>query len=381
MQPQLDVVIAGAGPTGIAAALFLRARNCHVRIIDKLDEPTPHSRAQVINPRSLELLEASGVTDMLLKEGRPFRGVRFYDGWQDLAHLDFSDIHPRFPMLALPQARTEAILTEALQARGVTVERGRELIGFTQDDHGVRADVRTADGVSAIDARLLLAAEGAHSATRERLGFAFEGTTYPEDWPLYDIRLEMPLDVEYAHVSFTKGGLVFFLQIGPGLWRVFGNVAEPLDHLPAGSRSGEVVWQSNFRVSHRLATQEAKGRVVVAGDAAHIHSPVAARGMNLGIEDAAAFAEAATRALGGETDAIAIYAQQRHDIHKSVVGRIENLTFAGRGRPDLVGLLRSYLFPAMTHFRPLAHMMLGLVTGLDHPAPTTASEANPSLAG
>ncbi|MCK1323537.1 FAD-dependent monooxygenase [Bradyrhizobium sp. 156] len=369
MQSYTDVLVAGAGPTGLAAALFLASRNCGVRIIDKLEKPAPNSRAQVINPRSLELLEPSGVTAMLLEAGRPFRGVRFYDGWSDLAELAFDDIHPRFPMLALPQAHTEAILTEAVTSLGIDVERGRELVTFAQTDDAVQADIRSGAGHEDIEARLLLAADGSHSATRERLGLGFEGSSYPEIWPLYDIELDTPLDTEHAHVSFVHGGLVFFLAIGSGTWRVFGNVPEPLQFLPKGSRAGEVSWQSDFHVSHRIVERESVGRIVLAGDAAHIHSPVAARGMNLGIEDAAAFADAAARTLNGQADAIETYARARHAIHKSVVARIERLTFAGRGRPDFVGVLRQFVLPAMVHVRPIAHMMLDLVTGLDHPAP------------
>lgn len=364
-----DVLIAGAGPTGLAAALFLADRGRSVRIIDKAEAPARNSRAQVINPRSLELLEPTGVADRLCSAGRALGGVRFYDGWSELGHLDFADLHPRFPMVVLPQARTEAILAEALSARNLRVERGSELVGNLERDDGVSADVRTAGSRETLSASLLLAADGAHSPTRERLGIGFEGSGFPESWPLYDIRLDTPLDIRHAHVSFVERGLVFLLQISPGIWRVFGDVPEPLDHLPPSSQTGDIIWRSSFHISHRIAEREACGRVVLAGDAAHIHSPVAARGMNLGIEDAAAFAEAVDRALHGERHAIEAYAEARHRVHRSVVRRIERLTFAARGRPALVGALRDILFPAMTGIAPLARAMLRLVSGLDHTAP------------
>jgi 2-polyprenyl-6-methoxyphenol hydroxylase-like FAD-dependent oxidoreductase len=364
-----DLLISGAGPTGLAAALFLSQRGIRIRIIDMLEAPAPHSRAQVVNPRSLELLEPSGVAERLLQEGRAFKGVRFYDEWRHLAQLEFDRIHPRFPMLAIPQARTETILNEAVCAQGIEVERGQELTSFAQTSDLVRADVRRAGDVTQIDSRLLLAADGAHSTVRKGLETDFVGSTFAEPWPLFDVCLQTNLDPDYAHVSFNSDGLVFLLKIGDDAWRVFGNLSEPLSSLPLGTCPGQINWQSKFHVSHRVAAREAEGRIVLAGDAAHIHSPVAARGMNLGIEDAAAFAAAAERFLGGDVGAINRYADERHRLHKSVVKRIERLTFLARGKPTMIGTLRRHFFPIITHVGPIASGMIDLVTGLDHPSP------------
>jgi hypothetical protein len=114
---------------------------------------------------------------------------------------------------------------------------------------------------------------------REVLGIPFEGSAFPEAWPLYDIHLNDPLYFKTAHVSLVKRGRVFLLGSRTGLWRVFADVSDPLDRLPPGTARGNTEWQSSFHISHRLAAQEALGCVVLAGDAAHIHSPVAARGM------------------------------------------------------------------------------------------------------
>jgi 2-polyprenyl-6-methoxyphenol hydroxylase-like FAD-dependent oxidoreductase len=366
-----ELLIVGAGPTGLAAALFLADRGLRVRLIDKMAAPTTTSRAQVVNPRSLELLEGSGVAAAILREARPVRGVRFYENWRHLTQLDFDDLPSRYAMSVLPQARTEALLANALAARGVAAARPVAFAGLTQFPDRVDVVLSQADGGrERVTTPVLLAADGAHSDVRAALGIGFEGSAFPEAWPLYDIRLNDPLDLDHAHVSFVEGGLVFLLCIEPGLWRVFGNVAAPLDRLPQGTMTGNVEWQSSFHISHRLASRDVIDRVAFAGDAAHIHSPVGARGMNLGIEDAFVFAACAADALAGDMARLDDYAHLRHPVHARVVARMDRLTSLARGRPGWVGHLRHFLIPALTNFGPLAHIMREFITGLDYPTRT-----------
>jgi 2-polyprenyl-6-methoxyphenol hydroxylase-like FAD-dependent oxidoreductase len=363
-----QVLIVGAGPTGLAAALFLAERGVKARLIDRAEGPATTSRARVVNPRSFDLLKATGVAATMMAEARPVRGVRFSEHWRPLVKLEFANLPSSYPMAALPQARTEALLADALEARGLKAEREIAFEGLSQDDDGVEATLVHADGRrEAVQTRVLLAADGAHSDVRKALGLAFTGSGYPEPWPLYDVRLNDPLDLDHAHVSFVTGGLVFLLGVSPGLWRVFGNVAEPLDHLPAGTRRGEVLWQSSFHIAHRVAPRAVIGRVALAGDAAHIHSPVGARGMNLGIEDAFIFAQCAADRFGGRPGRLADYGRLRRPLHKSVVRRMELLTTLARGRPPWVGHLRHVLMPMLVSFGPSTRVMQRFITGLDHP--------------
>jgi len=368
MSGEVDVLIVGAGPTGLAAALFLAERNIRCRLVDKSGAPSTASRAQLLNPRTLELLDKVGIADVLMKEARPVHGAAFYQGWDRVATLEFGDVHPRFRMSVLPQARTEAVLAEALVAKGIRAERRWELERFTQDDSGVDAVLFDPSRTrQPFRAPLLLGADGANSPVRKTLGVAFIGSDFPEEWPLYDIRLHnCPLDPELAHVSFVEGGLVFLLCIRDGIWRLFGDVPGLLGRLPPGTRAGEVAWQSAFHIAHRMAEREAVGRVVIGGDAAHIHSPVAARGMNLGIEDAFVFAACAADALAGNMARLADYGRLRQAAHRQVVTEVERLTHLARGRPGVVGLLRQLFVPFMTSFPPSARAMKNLVTGLDH---------------
>jgi 2-polyprenyl-6-methoxyphenol hydroxylase-like FAD-dependent oxidoreductase len=327
-------IIVGAGPTGLAAALFLALKGVRSRIVDKLQQPETQSRAQVVNPPTLELLEPTGVTGAILAEGRSLHRTCFYEGWSKIAELEFGQAHPKYKMTVISQRRTEALLTEALASRGIAPERGVWLENLLQESDGVVATLRHADGAEeeAI-APLLLGADSAHSRVREALGIAFEGSAFPEDWPLYDLALNDPLDLESAHVSFVKGGMMFLLALRSGFWRAFADFPEPLQHLPAGAVPGEIGWSSNFRISHRLAAREAVGRVVLLGDAAHIHSPVAARGMNLGIEDAYVAAAYAAEALGGRWDQLEAYGRLRRDVHHKVISGIRRLTELARGQP------------------------------------------------
>jgi 2-polyprenyl-6-methoxyphenol hydroxylase-like FAD-dependent oxidoreductase len=360
-------LIVGAGPTGLAVALFLSLKGIPSRIVDRNPEPAKESRAQVVNPRSLELLAPSGVVETIRAEGHVIYRTRFYGGWEMIAEIELGEAHPLYGMTVIPQVRTEAILTAALAQRGLHPERGVALKTLEQDESGVSATLAHEDGLrEAARAPIVLGADGAHSSVREALGVDFGGSEFPEDWPLFDIQMNDPLDFESAHVSFVKGGLVFLLGLRPGFWRVFANVADPLDRLPTGTVCGAIGWRSTFRVSHRLAAREAIGRVALARDAAHIHSPVAARGMNLGIEDAYVFAECTAAALEGRSDGLEDFGRMRREVHQKVIGRIRALTELARGRPGPVGALRRFLLPGMVNFPPTAHPMLRLLTGVDH---------------
>jgi len=132
-------LIVGSGPTGLAAALFLADAGIRCRIVERGLTPSSTSRAQVVNPRTLELLESTGVTEAILTEARPIHRVVFYEQWEPLAELEFGHAHPQFPMVVLPQARSEALLLDALAAREIEPERGVELTSFSQDDDGVDA--------------------------------------------------------------------------------------------------------------------------------------------------------------------------------------------------------------------------------------------------
>ena len=370
--PSSPVLIAGAGPTGLAAALFLARRGVPVRVIDKAPTPTRNSKALAVNPRTQELLEESGVTARILGEGWDVRGVTLHRPDSEDLSVPLSPLlDTGRSLISLPQARTEALLAEALQALGVAVERGVKLDAFEQSADAVSVALVHPDGsVERTQAPLLFGADGAHSTVRQGLGLAFPGDELPEPWLLWDLHLATPLASDRVHLMLLPDGFLFVMRVRDDLWRVMGNSAAPLAALPAGTVCGEVAWQSHFHIAHRVAERAGAGRVLLGGDAAHIHSPLGARGMNLGIEDAYVFADCAAAALAGDTERLTDYAQLRHAVHRQVVRRIAALTRLMHGRPAALRELRDLTVPRLLRFAPARRQFLRVAGGLDHPLRT-----------
>lgn len=309
------VLIAGAGPVGLVAAIELARRGAAVRIIDKNAERTGLSKAVGVNARSLEVLEPSGVAPALIDAGLKVRRINLrYDG-EALAAVDFSRLDHRYNfILCLPQSETEAVLEAALEARGVAVERETELVGFAQDDAGVDAAIARGGATERQRFDYLVGADGAHSTVRKTLGLGFDGEPYPDEWSLADVRLDWPFGDEDGDLFMRPDGKVLFVvALGGGRHRAISNDGHALDLLPSGSTVSEILWQTEFRVSLRQVSRYQEGRAFLAGDAAHIHSPAGGRGMNLGIEDAATLAEMIVE--GGLAD----YSAARHRVGVQVV--------------------------------------------------------------
>lgn len=361
------VMIIGAGPTGLAAALFLVRRGIMVRIVDQAAAPAQTSRALAVNPRTLELLQQTGVSERILAEGRPVRQAEMRRNGKAVLRLDVDAVHPRYQMTILPQARTEALLTEALAALGVQPERGVALdMVRSMGDQVVVGLQHAAGATETFSTPILFAADGAHSRVREQLGIDFPGDSFAEPWKLADVEFTAPPDMSEGYIDFYPGGLVVALAFDETHWRYVSTVGDPLTALPPGAQVKRLLWASDFHIAHRLATSLAVGRICLGGDAAHVHSPLGARGMNLGIEDAYVFAACAADALTGRWDRLADYGRLRWLDDGGVVRRVKVLTNVIRG----IGPWRivRYLMPPVARHAPLLRrIMQRMVAGLDHP--------------
>jgi 2-polyprenyl-6-methoxyphenol hydroxylase-like FAD-dependent oxidoreductase len=303
---KLDALVVGAGPVGLNMAAALLAQGLRVRIIDSAGDRAQESRAIGIQARTLEALEISGVVDEFLELGHRLTGVTLYgEAGSEIGHLDFGYIPSRYPfILTLPQSETERILGDHLRRNGLQIERRTALIGFEQSNLTVTAKIALPDGQQEeISADWLLGCDGARSKVREILGLQFAGKTFDLHFLLGDLHAESILSEDHAHVFGRPEGLLAFFPLGAGRYRlVADNPPEQLrtEKRPtlkewqsiADSRSsvpmklGDLGWTTYFRVNSRMVERLRQGRVFVLGDAAHIHSPALAQGMNTGIQDA-----------------------------------------------------------------------------------------------
>ncbi len=302
----IDALIIGAGPVGLSMAIGLTRQGLNYRIIDMGTGPVPESRAIGIQARTLEMLEMAGVVEPFIEQGHPLRGFILHgpEGRQ-LGSLSFEHIKSRYPfILALPQNDTERILTEHLRRLGVQVERLTKLLSFRQDQDQVTAQIQRPDGgIEDVTCQWLLGCDGIHSRVREVLALQFPGKTYDLRFILADCHAEMELSDDHAHGFAHRTSLVAIFPLGHARhrlvaadppacfdWQRKPTLAEWQELVDARAsvpiRLSEPKWTTFFRVQCRLVDRLKRGRVFVLGDAAHVHSPALAQGMNTGMQDA-----------------------------------------------------------------------------------------------
>ena len=299
-----DVLVVGAGPTGLTLALELAAQGVPVRVVDAAADAVHESRALVVQARTLEVLDRLGVADDLVRAGDRASGLAVHGRGRvgSVRLFDPTMTETAYPfLLFLSQARLERILLDHLARAGVTVERDCTLVGLSEDTDGVTATVRSARGTgTTVQARYAVGCDGAHSAVRAALGVAFAGSTYPQTFVLADVDAD-GIDGGRIHAFLGAAGLMFFFPLGsPVSWRVLttrtaevgpATTFADLERLVADRTTGTVtvrdpVWLTDFSISERCVDTMRVGRVLLAGDAAHLHSPAGGQGMNTGIQDA-----------------------------------------------------------------------------------------------
>jgi 2-polyprenyl-6-methoxyphenol hydroxylase-like FAD-dependent oxidoreductase len=318
-----DVLIVGAGPTGLVLALWLTQLGVRVRILDKAAEPGTTSRALAVQARTLELYAQIGLADAIIERGRRVIAANLWVAGKKAARAVFGDMGAGlspFPYaLIFPQDEHERLLIDRLAAADVMVERQTELLGFRDATTRVLARLKRLDGDPEVcEASYIAGCDGAHSAVREVLSIGFPGGAYNHLFYVADVEASGPTVDGELHVALDRTDfLAVFPLKGEGRARLIGTVREEAaqqhENLSWNDVSNRVIewiridvkrlnWFSTYRVHHRVAAHFRKGRAFLVGDAAHIHSPVGGQGMNTGIGDAVNLAWKLAAVLKGRAD-------------------------------------------------------------------------------
>jgi len=337
-----DVLIVGAGPVGLATATALARAGIDAAIVDRVATAAHTSRAAVVHARTLEVLDRIGAAAPLVAAGIPAERFTIRDRDRILVPVAFGALPTPYPYaLMVPQSTTEAVLTDRLTATGNSVVRGREVVGLT----GTTATFVTGEQVTA---RYVVAADGMHSTIRRLAGIGFGGaapgasTPGAESFTLADVTVDGGPPRDEVVLYFSRAGMLVWAPLPDGTVRIVAAVDSPPEHpdtayvqsllqhrgpARAPAHVTGVVWGSRFRVHHRVADTFRAGPVLLAGDAGHVHSPAGGQGMNLGLKDALALADALTETLSSGSDtALDAYAAERRPLALDVVRFAARLT-------------------------------------------------------
>lgn len=379
MNSEVPVLIIGGGPTGLSLAVTLRRYGIAVRIIDRNPAPATVSKALAVWSGSLEALEALGVVQHFEQQGVRLKSLVVGDGSHRLATLAVGDgIDSPYPYpLLLPQSRTEAILSARLAEFGTAIDRGVELTAFSQDEGGVTAMLKHADGrKEQVRAAYMVGADGARSQVRQGLDITFEGYTEPQMFLLGDVKINgAGLDHRSIYIWWHNGSTVALFPFGDEIWRIFAarpnndDTSQPtleelqaqMDrHGPPGARLRDPSWLSTFRTNERLAQKYRVRRVFLAGDAAHIHSPAGGQGMNTGIQDAFNLGWKLAHVLKGQGDAellLESYEAERRPIAREVIRGAAQKLHAAFASGRVVEWMRDIAVTVIGNLSPVQKML------------------------
>ncbi|WEN13818.1 FAD-dependent monooxygenase [Rhodanobacter sp. AS-Z3] len=385
----IPILIVGAGPVGLTMAVELTRFGVPVRILDRAAHATETSRALVLWARTLELMDRAGCTASFIEQGLCAHGATMRSGGMILGRTRFDDLASNYNFaLMLPQSETERLLAEWLGRHGVAVEREVELVGFADAGEQVNASLRHADGrVETVTTPWLLGCDGAHSTVRHGLGVEFSGSTDNDDWLLADVRMEgdgAPPRDEAAIYLHADGPFALFPMRG-GRVRAVGRIghgdpAHPRDEptladvqtmidqrTGGGFHATDPLWLANFRINERMVEDYRYGRVLLAGDAAHIHSPAGGQGMNTGMQDAINLAWKLAQVVAGHAGnhLLDSYSSERRKVGARVLLNATRLTRAANLSNPLLQAARNQLLKLLLGFHGIRHAMGEMLSEID----------------
>ena len=368
------VIVIGAGPVGLTMAAELARYGVPVRIIDKAAGRTDKSKALVVWSRTLELLDRSGCGSLFVNAGFKVNAANMIAGSKQVGHVSLNKVDTPHPYaLMLPQSDTERLLEAHLNNFGVSVERQVELCKFLPGDEKVTVTFKHPDGKEeTVETPWLLGCDGAHSTVRHGSNMQFEGSTLPSDWILADIHLAgVQTKQDELNMYWHADGALAMFPITPGRYRIIADVGMAIGDAhrpdptleevqaildrrgPGGIIASDPVWLASFRINERKVANYSKGRIFLAGDAAHVHSPAGGQGMNTGMQDACNLGWKLAMVYHGVAAAEPLLGS--YSIERSAVGR---QVLKDAGRLTTVAVLRGGVAQAIRNH--VASFMLGL---------------------
>lgn len=377
----MDVLVVGAGPAGLVVSAALMQHGVRVRVIDKADGPARTSRANILHARGSEVLERLGAVGDLRDRSLRALSMSMYAGGHRLARITFGDVASMsaHPALYTSQANVEGALRRRLDELGGAIEWGTALTGVEQDGDGVTVTLGTGERTRVA---WLVGCDGTHSATRKLAGIGFPGVPVGEEWLLADVHVGWPAERDGGHGWLHRDGMAAVLPMRDpdgtdrNLWRVF------LHHpLPRGAEPDEAeilrlvredvaarttlpdapiqdaIWASVFRVHRRLADAYRRGRILLAGDAAHLHSPFGGQGMLTGVGDAENLAWKLALIVHGRADAALLdtYEAERRPLATEVVKRTSDATRLLAGEGLMARVMRDRIYAPIMRMRAVQH--------------------------
>lgn len=370
-----DVLVVGAGPVGLFCANELHRQGLSCRIIDKKNTLSDKSKALGLHIRSLDVLSDCGFLSAIQAQGFPVTGVLFKSAGKEILANDFSGLQASHPfMIDLPQSQTELILAQGLSDKKITIEWHSELTHIEQYGDRVEVTVEKAPGkLELIQARWLIACDGAHSAVRHLLNAEFIGAAYPQNWWLADLHVQwdLPADKLVLYIS-DKGPLACF-PMGNNRYRLVMTAPKSADEDPSlddikrlfkqrASDPAELsapLWLSQFSIHHRQIKQYRHDRVFFAGDAAHIHSPMGGQGLNTGLQDIYNLVWKLAQVSQGIADEklLDTYHSERYPIGKEVLRKTHRMTKMILLATPLAIKLRNWLMSGLNRLSWVKTMM------------------------
>ncbi len=364
-----DVLVVGAGPTGLMLANQLARRGVRIRIIDRHAGPARESRALGVQARTLEIYSHLGIADQAVALGTKADGAVLWAQGRRAARVPLGDIgqdiSPYPYLLVLGQDDNEQLLGDALRARGLGVEWNTELVGLAQDSEHVTATLKSSDGtISEARVPWLAGCDGARSTVRELNGIAFEGAPYQHVFFVADVRMTGSMARDVLNVYLWRTGFhLLFPMRGTDHWRIVGilpphlrgrddltfeETIPTLRHEVGNELSFQACnWYSTYRIHHRRATRFHDRRCFLLGDAAHVHSPVGGQGMNTGLQDAYNLAWKLALVVSGRAGAALVhsYEDERLPVANHLLKRTDRLFSIVVSDSWLVGLFRTKVMP------------------------------------